>query len=151
VFGLNPFPESVEIADYIKKHSQPNDSIAILGSEPQIYFYSDRRAATRYIYMYPLIETHNRTAEIRKEIIQEIESAKPQFLLFVNVRYSWPLIQEGSVIAILNWLNSYVHSFYDVAGIIEIHPDGRSIYRWDRQAANYTFTSDYWLIVYKRK
>lgn len=39
-YGLNPFPESLEIASFIMDNSNENDRIAVLGSEPQIYFYS---------------------------------------------------------------------------------------------------------------
>ena len=59
IYGLNPFAESLEIAKYIREHSQKNDKVAVLGSEPQIYFYSDRKSATRHLYMYPLGEQHS--------------------------------------------------------------------------------------------
>jgi 4-amino-4-deoxy-L-arabinose transferase-like glycosyltransferase len=45
-FAANPFPESIEIARYIKEHSNKTDRIAVVGSEPQICFYADRRSAT---------------------------------------------------------------------------------------------------------
>jgi hypothetical protein len=56
VYGANPFPESVEIARHIAEHCPQQARIAVLGSEPQIYFYSHHRAATGYIYTYPLME-----------------------------------------------------------------------------------------------
>lgn len=55
-YGLNPFPESLEIGRFIRENSAENDRIAVIGSEPQIYFYSDRRAATGHIYTYALME-----------------------------------------------------------------------------------------------
>ena len=57
VNGANPFPESVKIGEYIREQSAPSDTIAVLGSEPQIYFYAQRRSATGYIYTYSLMET----------------------------------------------------------------------------------------------
>ncbi|MBK7819011.1 MAG: hypothetical protein IPJ60_16850 [Sphingobacteriaceae bacterium] len=42
VYGNNPFPESMEIANYINSHSKPEDNIVLIGSEPQIYFYTKR-------------------------------------------------------------------------------------------------------------
>ena len=41
-YGTNPFPESLKIAQYLKEHTSSEDSIAVLGSEPQIYFYAHR-------------------------------------------------------------------------------------------------------------
>ena len=45
-YGLNPFPEALEISKFIKSHSNKNDQIAILGSEPEILFYSGRISAS---------------------------------------------------------------------------------------------------------
>ncbi|MCJ7730358.1 MAG: hypothetical protein MUO27_10845 [Sedimentisphaerales bacterium] len=146
----NPFPESLEIAKYLKQNSSPDDTVAVIGSEPQIYFYSNRRAATRYIYTYPLMEAHDYAAAMQKEMIQEIESAKPELMVFVNVRTSW-LTRNSSVTTIFNWFDQYADNFYDRVGIIEMRPDGQTIYRWDEQTAGYRHTSDRWVAVYKRK
>jgi hypothetical protein len=40
IYGLNPFPESLEIAKYIRRTSSPDDSVYVVGSEPQILFYA---------------------------------------------------------------------------------------------------------------
>ncbi len=149
-FGQNPFPESVKIADYIEKNSQPNDSIAILGSEPQICFYARRHSATPYIYVYPLMGTHKYVPSMQKEMIQQIESAKPVLLVIVNISVSW-LIEKGSTKTILDWGESYANNFYDVVGVIDILPDGRTVYRWDREAVSYKPFSNCRLIVFKRK
>ncbi|MBV9574624.1 MAG: glycosyltransferase family 39 protein, partial [Acidobacteriales bacterium] len=52
VYGPNPFPEALEIANYIRSHSPPGSRLAVLGSEPEIPFYADRLSATGYIYTY---------------------------------------------------------------------------------------------------
>ena len=57
-YSLNPFPESLEIAKIIKASTSSRDRIAVLGSEPQIFFYSNRRSATGHIYTYALMEDH---------------------------------------------------------------------------------------------
>ena len=46
IYGDNPFPESLEIAKYIERTSKPEETVYVLGSEPQIFFYSNRRSAT---------------------------------------------------------------------------------------------------------
>ena len=48
VYGLNPFPESLEVARYLREHTSPTERIAVVGSEPQIYIYARRRGATGY-------------------------------------------------------------------------------------------------------
>ncbi len=56
IYGYNPFVESQEIGKYLANHSKPDDKIAILGSEPQICFYANRKSVTGYIYVYSLME-----------------------------------------------------------------------------------------------
>jgi hypothetical protein len=70
VYGENPFPESVRIAEYLRDHTDVGDTIAVLGSEPQIYFYSKRHSATGYIYTYELMEPQSYQLEIQKEKIR---------------------------------------------------------------------------------
>ena len=70
---MNPFPESLEVGKYIRDHSEEKDRIAVLGSEPEIYFYSKRQAATRHIYMFPLMEPHVYALDMQDELIKEIE------------------------------------------------------------------------------
>ena len=46
-YGGNPFPEAIKIADDIQHHTSPDEHrIAVLGSEPEIYFYSHRRSVS---------------------------------------------------------------------------------------------------------
>jgi hypothetical protein len=53
IYGLNPFPESPAIGRYLAQRTTDRDTIAVIGSEPQIYFYSGRHSATGYIYTWP--------------------------------------------------------------------------------------------------
>src|SRR5204863_794318 len=56
LYWPNPFHEFVAIAGYINANSAADDTIAVLGSEPELFFYANRRAASGYIYMYGLME-----------------------------------------------------------------------------------------------
>jgi hypothetical protein len=148
-YGVNPFVESLEVAKYLKERTSPDDKIAVIGSEPQIYFYAHRRSATGYIYTYPLMEKQSDALRMQEEMASQIEAAAPRYLVFVNVRTSW-LLKPGSQMWILDeWMNRYIQN-YDVVGRIDIFSDG-SRYRWDAEAANGRPMSEYFLLVFKRK
>jgi len=49
IYGDDPFPEAVAVGRYLREHTPPGARIAILGSEPEIWFYARRRAATPYL------------------------------------------------------------------------------------------------------
>ena len=94
-YGTNPFPEAIDVAKFIRENSDPGDRVAVIGSEPQIYFYADRRAATGYIYTYALMETHPFAAKMQAEMMAEIERAAPRFVVYVNVYASWLIGPES--------------------------------------------------------
>jgi hypothetical protein len=118
-FDLNPFPEAEQIGEYLRRNSGEGDRIAVVGSEPELYFYARRRSATRYLYTYPLMETQVYAGKMQREMIQEIEAAAPAFLVFVNMRSSW-LLNDRSDLAIMEWFHRYQKSSYDQVGLVEI-------------------------------
>ena len=88
IYTLNPFPESLEIADYIRRTSDADDTIYVVGSEPQIFFYARRRSATRYIFFYPLTGAYSDASERQAEVIREVKANRPRYVVVVNLRTS---------------------------------------------------------------
>jgi hypothetical protein len=127
-YGGNPFPESVRIAEYLRDHTNIGDTIAVLGSEPEIYFYSKRHSATGYIYTYALMEPQSYARQMQEEMIREIESARPKYLISIGVTSSW-LRRSTSDSLIFAWANDYIQKFYDVVGLVNIlYPDPTEYY-----------------------
>ncbi|MCK5172852.1 MAG: hypothetical protein KAR47_05640, partial [Planctomycetes bacterium] len=149
VFGLNPFPESERIAEYIKEHSEKDDRIAVLGSEPQLYFYSQRRSATGYIYTYALMEAHDYARQMQEEMISEIEEAGPEFMVLINVPLSW-LIRDNSEKKIFQWFEEYKLK-YDCVGVIDMLNRNNTLYLWGPEVIGYEPQSTHWIQVFRRK
>jgi hypothetical protein len=147
-YGLNPFPESLEIGRFIRKHTKDDERIAVIGSEPQIYFYSRRRSASGYIYMYSLMEKHGFAMQMQKEMIREIESAQPRFLIFVRINTSW-LQRPESHKLLFEWFHSYQAKHYSLVGLVDLFED-TTFYHW---APNVKWPprSRFWIAVLKRK
>ena len=57
------------VAGYLRDHTNVGDRIAVLRSEPQIYFYSKRHSATGYIYTYGLMEPQSYARQMQEEMI----------------------------------------------------------------------------------
>ncbi|UCF42746.1 MAG: glycosyltransferase family 39 protein [Planctomycetota bacterium] len=150
IYGANPFPESLEVARFIKERSDNDDTIAVIGSEPQIYFYSNRRAATGYIYTYALMEKHSYARKMQEQMILEVESARPEFLVLVNVSTSW-LARPDSEKVIFEWLEQYTDKYYRKVGIIDIISQELTVYRWGRECEDYVPRSSHWVSVLQRK
>ena len=149
IYTGNPFPESLEIAHYIKNNTSINDRVAVIGSEPQIYFYSHRKSATGYIYTYALMEAHPFALEMQKAMIQEVEEARPKYIVVVTVPTSW-LRTSRSHSLVFEWLTSYLTTHYEVAGVIDIISLTETLYFWGEKAKRYNPRSNCNLSVYKR-
>jgi hypothetical protein len=148
IYGRNPFPESIEVARYIRDHSAPSDRVAVVGSEPQIYFYSSRRSATGFIYTYPLMERQPYASAMQRDMIREIEAAAPRFLVFVSAVRSWNA-RPGSDQTIFRWFEAYQRGFARV-GVADIVSPQETVYRWGDDASGYAPRSDVWLMVFER-
>ncbi len=145
----SPFIESVEIGRFIEANSEEGDRIAILGSEPQIYFYAKRRSATGYIYAYPLMEAHPYARQMQEEMIAEIEAARPRYLVVVRIPVSW-LVRKKSDQMILNWVEQYAVENYRPVGIVEMASWNRAIYHWGSDAAGYVPRIPNSIVVFER-
>jgi hypothetical protein len=121
IYPDNPFLESVRIGTYMREHTERGDTIAVLGSEPEIYFYSHRHSATGYIYVYGLMEPQKYAQQMQQEMIREIELACPKYLISVAMIYSW-LRRPDSEHAIFTWANKYTAQNYTVAGFVNVKP-----------------------------
>jgi 4-amino-4-deoxy-L-arabinose transferase-like glycosyltransferase len=121
IYPESPFAESIRIAQYLREHTTRDDTIAVLGSEPQIYFYSNRHSATGYIYTYGLMEPQKYTSQMQKEMIREIERARPKFLVSVVMPDSWRQRPESERL-IFTWANEYTAQNYVAAGFVNITP-----------------------------
>lgn len=148
VYGLNPFPETIQIAQFIRANTNEKDRIAVLGSEPQIYFYADRLSASGYVYMYALMENHDYALKMQREMIQEIESAQPKFIVFVNVPTSW-LRSQTSHSLLHNWLQNYQSKYYELVGLVTISQKDTH-YLW-AQNVKWPPNSPLWVAVLQRK
>ena len=148
VNGTNPFLESIKIGDYLRAESTPSDTIAVLGSEPQIYFYAQRRSATGYIYTYSLMEPQPYARQMQQEMIREIETARPKFLVLIVVSKSW-LPGHDSDQTIFRWADSYCDANYDEVGLINISDEGTEYY-FSGRPANVKTTADH-ILIYRRK
>lgn len=149
IYGSNPFPESIKIAKFVKSNTNAGDKIAVLGSEPEIYFYSKRLGSTGYIYTYGLMEEHDYSLTMQKEMINEIEVAAPKYIIFVKIYASW-LIRPNSERFIFNWLDQYLMN-YELVGNIDIVSPQETKYIWGDHAGEYENKSDSFILIFKRK
>ncbi len=149
IYQVNPFPESIRVAEYVRQHTNPNDTIAVLGSEPQIYFYAKRHSATGYIYTYGLMEPQKYAHQMQQEMIREIELARPKYLVSVVVTYSWSRLPASEPL-IFTWANEYTAQNYAVAGFVNLVAPDRTDYYFGELPQSVPQLGAY-ILIYERK
>jgi hypothetical protein len=149
VYPAEAFPEMVPVAAYIRQHTPENSKIAVLGSEPEIYFYAHRHSATGYVYTYGLMEEQKYALKMQRQMISEIEASRPETLVFVNLYTSWDPYRNANEF-IYEWARRYIQEHYEITGVVDV-PMTKTNYRWGSEAKNYTPKPYYAILIFTRK
>jgi hypothetical protein len=150
MYWPNPFIEALEISDYINRTTGKGETLAVIGSEPEIYFYTHRRSPTGYVYTYPLLEPQKYALDMQKEMETEIESSRPDIIVLVTNPKSWVAWSDVAPMdQLLNWINAYAREKYLVEGLAEMG-DGTKYY-WGAEARERAPSSSLLVYVLKRR
>jgi len=90
--------------------------------------------------VYSLMENHKYALAMQQEMIQEIETNRPEYLIYAKIPFSW-LRREDSETLLFDWFDNYKKR-YTVTGVVEIVSARETRYLWDEQAQNYHPQSD---------
>lgn len=150
IYYQEAFPEAAPVAEYLRQHTRPTDTIMVFGSEPEIYFYSHRHSASGFIYTYSLMEDQAYWPAMQKQMMQEVESNRPAYVVFVNISHSWNTHPGApQTAAVRAWMNQYISSNFEAAGAVEL-AEPESHYFWgDEVRGNLRPRFD--LLIFKRK
>ncbi len=149
VYGADPFPESLDVARYIDQNSRKDQRIAVIGSEPEIYFYAHRHSSTGYLYTYPLMSPGPFARKMQEDMIREIEQNPPEYLVFISIPSSW-LLEPNSTRWLLDWNTAYVKQNMQLVGLIQLTGPQTTEAVWGLDAATTPLRSRLFVSVFKR-
>lgn len=133
IYFPNLFADAEKVSEFIKSRSGESDRVAILGSEPEILFLSQRRSTTRYIFTDFINMKHELGGQMQKEMIREIDSIKPAIIVMINQPFSWGAMPSGSW-PLLRWIRGYLEVNYEIVGTVTQISMNSSVFRWDQEA-----------------
>jgi hypothetical protein len=145
-----PFAESVAVARYVRENSGPKDRILVLGSEPQIYFYSGRLSATGHIYMYPLMEEQPYAEAMQAGMLQDIAANRPRFVVLVDDLSSWLSVSRSGE-QFRRRLNDFVRNGYELDGVVAVSRDEQGFSVFGRSAGQFIPNTASRILVYRLK
>jgi hypothetical protein len=148
LYPSNDFQVYPVLADYLKSHVPAKATFAVLGSEPELLFYAHRRSITGYIYMYDLVQPQPFRARMAQDMISEVERARPDYVVFVNVIYSWMPFTPVSFEQIRDWFMQYTESQYDPYGLVTFPPN---VYVWGPDCLEHVPLGHRFVVIFQRK
>jgi len=148
--GANPFPEAREIALWLREHASPGDRVAVLGSEPQIYFYSRLRPATPYLHAYEMVQDHAYAARMQQDVIERLEASPPRFVVFVNMGISWHAA-PGAENRLLAWVRERMPLRYVQVGQVNLLDALHTDYFWGDAARTAPRSPRGWIAIWERQ
>jgi hypothetical protein len=142
------FVECEVIGNYIRTHSSPEDRVVVLGSDPEVYFYAHRHSVSGYIYMYDLVRPQPHGVAMRQEFMEDVEKAKPRFLVLVNVGTSW-MPWQPDVKPFTDWINDYPRKHYDLLGLAEVDQTNSAFF-WDPDSISKHLSTPTDILLFRR-
>jgi len=116
IYGLdNPFNESKLIAKKVVENSNYSDMIFVAGSEPQIYFYSQRLSPTRFIITYPLNIYSPERENYQTEVVEDLKKNKPRMIVYSN-KASSGVWEKDSPKVFLDYISRLISKDYYLVG-----------------------------------
>ncbi|HLW85775.1 MAG TPA: glycosyltransferase family 39 protein [Candidatus Sulfotelmatobacter sp.] len=137
IYAANPFAEAITVAKTVRDSTTEADTIAVFGSEPEIYFLSGRHSATSYIYMYDLTKPQPYQRQMQQELMRQLEAARPRIVIYVDdwASWGWKLGQEHD--EFFTWMEHYIREGYEPVQQIQIN--ALPAHRWGDGAKLYVF------------
>lgn len=137
IYAANPFAEAIAAAKTVQASTTETDTIAVFGSEPEIYFLSRRHSATAYLYMYDLIKPQPYQLQMRQEMMRQMEAARPRVVIYVDDWASWGWKRGQEQDEFFAWMERYIREGYEP--IQQIPINALPAHRWGDGAKLYVF------------
>jgi hypothetical protein len=149
VYGSNPFPEAMVIGNYINANSKPEDNIVLIGSEPQIYFYTKKKSPSRHAYFASVVTDVPQHKEWQREFVRDVEKANPRYVVFFNHAISL-FIQPNTDKYVFDWVSKYVADGYHLIGLADMVDGQQTNYLWNEQMNNYKPSGQNIIYIYEK-
>jgi 4-amino-4-deoxy-L-arabinose transferase-like glycosyltransferase len=151
VYPISPFPFSLRIAQYIDEHTMPTDRIAIMGNEPQLLFYSQRKSATSFIYMFSLTENQPLAGQFRAEMSKQIETSLPAMLVYTNIQPDENQKKPPNWEALDVWFFHVAEVHYTLTARFEYQNINDTLFVSDPGQLQKRPTHMFWISIYEKK
>jgi hypothetical protein len=115
----NPYLEHQVFANYIEKIIQPNDHLAVFGSDPQYFIYLNKKSPIRHMYFPFIVNAKFEKATLwQNETVETFKKTQPEYVIFNNYPIAWmyqPTYSQQMYVDILD----HISKTYTLVAFIE--------------------------------
>ena len=148
-YNRNMFPEMEKIGKELGKRVPEGERIGILGSEPEILVAAGRESCSKFLMIYALLSDPVRSPPMQKEYVEEMKACMPEYIVFNPLSASWAPGYDK--LQFYTEFMPWVEEHYTGVGMAESFDDRPGAIVWDDALLNYTASSNYQIIVLRRK
>jgi 4-amino-4-deoxy-L-arabinose transferase-like glycosyltransferase len=109
IYPGNYFAETPAIGAELALVTKPADRIFIYGAEPELFFYSRRASATRYIFLFPLYVPFASALQAQLQAAEEITRTEPEVVVYSPNQL---FFRTGSQQYFSAWIKQYLAANY---------------------------------------
>ncbi|MCC7246360.1 MAG: glycosyltransferase family 39 protein [Saprospiraceae bacterium] len=153
-YGDNPFNPIKRVGDFLKKRVKPEDKLALIGSEPQLYVYTGLDSPTRHAYFTYLMLDTTKTPRIfdwQREFKEDLVRENPKYMVFTSHAIS-VYANKNSDMRIFDWLTQHIQNNYNRIGCVEIPPNNDyKYYLTDAEVKGMVPKTQFFIDVYEHK
>ncbi len=78
--AAEPSPVAAVVA-YVQQHTRPDETVLVIGAEPEVNFLARRRSPTRFVYQYPLYRRRYAGETYLVQFYQEVLAGRPRLIV----------------------------------------------------------------------
>lgn len=88
-YHWNGFAEVQAIGKELSKRLKPGETVGILGSEPQLNYYTGTEHCSPHLFMYPVIRPNRFQSEFQQQFLSDFDQCQPAYLIVTASEASW--------------------------------------------------------------
>jgi hypothetical protein len=120
VYGANPFLEAQVVGNFVRERTPPGERLVVIGSEPELYFYADRRCPSKHAYFEYTIASHPDGRAFQREFIADVERDPPRTLVFFGHEVSYAGdVDVDAYVRAMDWYVDFARAHYRPLAMVD--------------------------------
>lgn len=117
-----PFTLMHDAAAYLKTVTHRGEKVGMWSNEPQLYYYAGVKAASPFLYNYPMLENHQYAPVMVDTFIHQIEATDPRIFIYSNANL---MVYDTTMLKRIDQWWEQRSQIYNLAAILSYGEEAR--------------------------